>query len=309
MSILDVSKDMMGQFSVFVREIGDESNKTLRRVGGGLDSPPQSNIITDLGWKEFLLGGTDFRVFAFHERCWVGTGTTEHTAESVDLGNRISYNAARRNSSGSSTIEVDGINYYRCRNEYLLTSSSIRGVPISEIAVGRSAYNMYAGQLIKDETGNPTTIILKDNEEMILRYDILYRKYSESEYTKFGEGIYRKFGEEYPYIIEGKKLFNPNDNTFNYRGYKYNNRLYINGGGSSKTPSRVQTDSIGKTEWDVSITISGGESHNINTIDYQCAYGSASNPDLRIRFLTPLPKEYDESLTIKFKYGVKWREA
>lgn len=316
MATIDASEDILGKFSVYVREISDEGGETMRRVGGWEDrdcplSSQQSNVITDAGWNWYFTSGATYRLYNFHNRCWVGTGTAEHTVESRNLTSPINYSVVRRNSLGSGDVTIGDVKYYRVRNEYLLNSPSIRGVPLSELAVGMQSNSMHAGQLIKDEFGEPTTVVLKENEEMIVRYDIFFRK-PDTSYVEVGSGVYSFKGDEYPYTIEVSKRQTRTHEEGYIGGYEYTNRMYINKTFTeTPTPSRVKTASTGKIDWNMNVSIGGGESYNISELGYVVSYNYSGRdtPDIRIVFSTPLPKAYDDTLTIQLKYGVKWRDA
>lgn len=308
---INMTNSMHGEFACYVREIGTTEE---RRVGGEYTANPQKNVITDSGWKDGYINpnGTIYGR-DFHRQCWVGTGTVEHTAASTDLTSPIQYYVTRRNSIGSGMVEVNGLNYFKVRNEYLLSSASITGVPISELAVGYNSGVMYAGQLIKDEFGAPTTITLQPTEEMIVRYDIYFRMYDDV-YEEVDTGVMVYNGIEHPFKVlvnrSHKNVPHPDDYIY---GYAYYPRMYVNkaqpNGISGGDITLVKTEYSGRISWNVKGVIGrGGVYINVKQIDYAGTTPRNYMGDVRIEFDEPVAKAYEDSITVNFNYEVKWRD-
>lgn len=102
----------------------------------------------------------------------VGTGTTEITRSSSALGNEL----ARSGGAGASRQEVDnldGTSTVTCTRTLSFPLGSVVGT-ISEVGLYSEASSGYlvAGQLIKDEFGNPTTLTLLADEQLKVTYTL-----------------------------------------------------------------------------------------------------------------------------------------
>lgn len=308
---IDLTKAMRGEFACYVREIGDTVE---RRVGGDMTTDPQHNVITDIGWRDGYINPASVRYARdFHYYCWVGTGTVEHTVASVGLTTRLPYYSARRNSIGSGEVTIGGIRYFKVRNEYLLDSPAIRGVPISEIAVGYDTQNMCAGQLIKDEFGAPTTVTLKATEEMIVRYDIYFRLYDDV-YEEIGTGVMMYNGVECPFkVLVNRSNKNITSESSYIYGYVSSPAMYVNKSYNNNVPrseiTLVKTEYSGKISWNMKGSVGrGGVNLSIKQIDYVGTQVKNYMGDVRIEFDTAVAKNYADSIVVNFNYEVKWRD-
>jgi len=124
------------------------------------------NVVTYEGAYAALFDGNIFGGM----RAIVGTGTTEITRTDTSLGNKT----ATGNNIGAAVFpEVDNEDG-TATHTYTRTSSFALGGVVGTISeVGLEASTTFiAGQLIKDEFGNPTTLTLLSDEQLVVSYTL-----------------------------------------------------------------------------------------------------------------------------------------
>lgn len=160
-----------GFISLCVKKDGElVPNKTINR---------SKNVITDLGAQHLAISDGD-RASPGESSVWshikVGTGTVERVTSSTDLGQPLPATATTSsiytthpseyllsdNGDGTSTFSFDYVGAF-----------AIGAIDATISEVGIFDYNvLLAGQLIKDEQGNPTTVTVLPDEELIVTYTI-----------------------------------------------------------------------------------------------------------------------------------------
>jgi len=132
-----------------------------------------SNTVTYNGILEFFFG----QRMAGGLVCKVGTGSTETSVLSTNLSNAInSYSPTTSpTTTERTTCEVDngdGTSTFTYEYAFAFNLGQIVGT-ITEVGVvvsDRAYYPLLCGQLIKDEFGNPTSITLLEEEQLIVTY-------------------------------------------------------------------------------------------------------------------------------------------
>lgn len=143
-----------------------------------------NNIITD---KALARGMTvnNFNppayLFEYPWKVGVGTGTTEIVGSDTALGNLTAYTGQKTgNYSEDIGLTVvdngDGTDTWTRGGEYAYALGAFNGDVLSEVGVfgylGDSENDMIAGQLIKDGLGDPTTVTVLSDEQLIVEYNI-----------------------------------------------------------------------------------------------------------------------------------------
>ena len=139
------------------------------------------NTITDNGAYHSLFSSYSSQIFDTLY-CATGTGTTERTTDSTGLGNLIDVASngvgASRGPDSNNTEEVDngdGTTTISVTRVFTFDLGAING-NISEVGLYTSSSLTYystvfiAGQLIKNEFGEPTTITLLEDEQLQVTY-------------------------------------------------------------------------------------------------------------------------------------------
>ena len=102
----------------------------------------------------------------------VGTGTTEIVRSATSLGSQLAESSAA--SSTNRSIEVDngdGTSTITATRTNAFSLGQVVGT-ISEVGLENLSSVFIAGQLIKDEFGNPTTVTILSDEQLIVSYTL-----------------------------------------------------------------------------------------------------------------------------------------
>lgn len=140
------------------------------------------NAITNaarVAWlQEASNSGTRF--FYTSYRLHMGVGTTELTATSTGLSSPVGTYSATVSpglrtdiyASRAETVDnLDGTATWRHFCTYNFAIGDFNGQALSEVGLFSST-TLYAGQLIKDEFGNPTTVTVLNDEQLIIQYTV-----------------------------------------------------------------------------------------------------------------------------------------
>lgn len=127
-----------------------------------------NNTVSTAGAISILSGGQ----MLFSTRSRVGTGTTELTANSPDLTSPVATYSGLGNTSraGSETDNGDGTSTLVLTREMAFPLGALVGT-FSEVGIYYGSVYI-AGQLIKDEFGNPTTITVLADEQLVITYTL-----------------------------------------------------------------------------------------------------------------------------------------
>ena len=130
-----------------------------------------SNVVTYGGAYEALINGNN-SLFGIYT-AYMGTGTAEITREATSLGARSfgDSNQSSRSRSGTEVDNLDGTSTFSLTRTMTFPLGSKVGT-FSEVGVYTpfSGEVFIAGQLIKDEFGNPTTITILADEQLVVTY-------------------------------------------------------------------------------------------------------------------------------------------
>lgn len=103
----------------------------------------------------------------------VGTGNTEITRSSPDLGSPLAAQSAAARTNRNTWGEVDngdGTVTYTLTSVRAFSTGAVTGT-ISEVGLYSQTNTLFiAGQLIKDEFGDPTTVTLLADEQLVVTY-------------------------------------------------------------------------------------------------------------------------------------------
>lgn len=146
-------------------------NKDSKRVENKCSKVTTQNVVTDNGaYYQLFSSHLFYNLYAA-----VGTGTTERTKTSSALGNDVAGRSAGVGASraGTEIDNLDGTSTLTITREFTFPLGSKVGT-FSEVGLYSEASGgiFVAGQLIKDEFGNPTTITLLADEQLIVAYTL-----------------------------------------------------------------------------------------------------------------------------------------
>jgi len=132
-------------------------------------SRPVDNVVTKKGAFLLLSGALTF----YNLTAKVGTSTTERTVNSTSLGTPLAATATVSISGNERDSEVDNGDGTSTVDIVRTGSFSIGQIvgTISELGIHDGA-ELIAGQLIKDEFGNPTTLTLLSDEQLAVTYTV-----------------------------------------------------------------------------------------------------------------------------------------
>lgn len=147
-----------GFYQIFIK---DKNGVTHKKAEG-------KNLILNQGLNRWFSAPTS----TIMNRCRVGTGTSTPVVTQTQLDNVIATTSSRTINSGSSGGIPDWYYFYQCT--YTFPLGGVVG-NISELGLDDNT-NLMTRALIKDELGNPTTITVTAEEQLIVIYEL--RKYS-----------------------------------------------------------------------------------------------------------------------------------
>jgi|SRR5690554_539922 len=158
-----VKLGLEGRFDV---DVLDSEGNFLRGVKGN------KNVVTYTGAYDIVFN----QGLTQNKRVFVGTGTTEIVRSDTSLGQVLtsvvsSYSAI--NLRSTEVDNLDGTATITITTKQGFALGAVVGT-ISEVGIGRatSPNTFFAGQLIKDEFGNPTTLTILEDEQLVVTYVI-----------------------------------------------------------------------------------------------------------------------------------------
>jgi|SRR5690554_13490 len=128
-----------------------------------------SNVVTYEGAYKIFFGGGTFSDY----HAVIGTGVSEITRTSQGLGNQVhkSSQTATASRAGNEIDNGDGTSTLTLTRTISFPLSGTIGT-FSEVGVVHFDNTFIAGQLIKDEFGDPTTITIQDEEQLNVTYTL-----------------------------------------------------------------------------------------------------------------------------------------
>lgn len=149
----------------------DGCEVTEKRVG------PTDNIVTDFGIQElvFKVTGDGWSFVTADAAGVVGKGSTERSASSTQLSDPFKRTSDQYNSDVSYEDNGDDTMTAQVTWKCSFEIGDFDGDTLSEIGIAKYTSDnddLYAGQLIKDENGDETTITILDDEQLVVEYTI-----------------------------------------------------------------------------------------------------------------------------------------
>lgn len=232
-----------GSFSLKVKNDKGE----VRQLG------TTDNVVTYEGAYVSLLGGYMFSSL----RARLGTGLSEIQRDSTDLGSPDS-NTTSSASAGRSGNEIDnddGTSTISLQREMYFGLGEMVGT-FSEVGLYYSD-TLVAGQLIKDELGDPTTITLLANEQLYITYTLEWTVPNAPELVGTGT-VQDAESNSYAYEIWAQPYFTEyninNSRTAVRFGKKSNPGFCSDTGAAIKYVNKSDTVSLSRTLGTVSFT-------------------------------------------------------
>lgn len=198
-----ISMKSRGYFNIEVR---DSNGSVIKQKSS---KQPSTNVVTYAGAYECLING---KMFQDHFAA-VGTGTQELLRTSTALGNEVTGRTAGVD-IGRTNNEVDNLDG---TSTVTLTRTLAFGLgskvgTFSEVGLfttqskGSSTDVLIAGQLIKDEYGNPTTITILSDEQLVIQYTLEWVVPNTSQLVSTGT-VQDAGGNSYPFEIWSQPFF------------------------------------------------------------------------------------------------------
>jgi len=296
------------------------------------------NIITYTGAEHSLLvDSLDASLYAA-----VGTSVVERTRDSTSLGSEVSGRTGGESASraGNEVDNLDGTSTVTLTRELFFTLGSKVGT-FSEVGLYSSSAGgvFIAGQLIKDEFDNPTTVTVLVDEQLVITYTLEWTVPNNS--LEVGSGsVTDADSNSYDYEIWAQPYF------ADYNGTSGTSR-YFNTSSSNGISARTATGTTPRTPnlrqgtpWSVSLGTGGTVTANFSSETYGPSYfsledivflgigidgyySSSSQGDISdtatalaassiqnkaacvIKFLTPFSKTSDNSFSIDVEMVVE----
>lgn len=125
-------------------------------------APWFNNLITDQGLNRIGTGGIG-------GYCHVGTGTTAPAVTDTALATKLAHTTSAISgvSSGSASLP-----YYGSRTQVFRFGVGVAAGNLSEVGIGYNATALFSRSLIKDSSGNPTTITVLPSEYLDVTYEL-----------------------------------------------------------------------------------------------------------------------------------------
>lgn len=151
-------------------EVLSARGDVLRELGG------YCNLILDSGLARMVEapgGANPSAPVGCTDYCYAGTGNSEPIASQTSLDNRVatSPRVTAASSNGSNLEEGYGFSTYT----YTFSLGSIDNQNISELGIGwgtSDVNNTYARALVKDSSGNPTSITILPDEQLRVTWQL-----------------------------------------------------------------------------------------------------------------------------------------
>ena len=145
---------LSGRFHLVKRRINDDSIVEAREF---------ENIITDAGLNRWGSG-------AVVDRCMVGRGNTTPTASDVSLVSRVATSTTVQNPT--TTFAFSAVDRWQEHSVgYRFAAGAATGT-LAEVAVGWADTGIWSRALIRDTSGNPTSITLLADEYLDVFYTV-----------------------------------------------------------------------------------------------------------------------------------------
>ena len=155
----EVTMRLAGRFSKIVARKRDGSERVLSY---GFD-----NLILDSGLDNAA-------VESVLQGCAVGNGTSQPEESQSSLDSLVAFQTTTGIGDSSSIFDEENDVYGGVNTrEYTFSEGDAEG-NLSEIGVGWSSSALFSRELIRDENGDPTTITVLADEELVVTYQLFY---------------------------------------------------------------------------------------------------------------------------------------
>lgn len=295
------------------------------------------NTITDYGYQRIYGGSGSTSTFPNTQSNYnrfryagIGTGNIEITHDNRGLGNLLSYRDGQQGTKPSAPVrtlvEEDGIQYVKVEQYFIWDLGALANVTFTEVGIFETNSGndtMLCGQLTKNEDGVPTAITVLEDEQLVLKYTSYWPAITGV--MEMGRMTLENRGVEYEVTMEtierGSTYNMVNENATTY--FPSNNSNYI---WTSRTP-----------DGGLSISSSGGGNSRVVVVEFLdriertitltanmlpvttpiAAWGipigsgsssSSSNPNSKLIFNPPLPKDSTNYVEFRFTWTIRWRE-
>lgn len=142
-------------------------------------APWFSNLITDLGLNRLGSAGLG-------QHCMVGTGTATPTVGDATLGAQLAHTSTAASvTRGAQTAEP----YYSWIRIVFRFAAGVAAGNLTEIGIGINTTQVFSRTLIKDGSGNPTTITVLPSEVLDVTYELRAYPPADSTHTTTISGV------------------------------------------------------------------------------------------------------------------------
>jgi len=328
--------------NIEIKSKGYYSIKVLDKFGNPVEGKcieDVSNAVTYNGavYSLFPVGNNISYIFN-QLYCNVGTGVSEITRSSTSLGAEVGSRSSGVYIIRDPSIEtdnLDGTSTITATREFAFPLGSKVGT-FSEVGVysASSGGTFIAGQLIKDELGNPTTVTVLSDEQLVVTYTIEWVVPNTS--TLIGTGtVTAEDTTEYSYEIWAQPYFwryatVDNQNVTRYASFFYvgeiavlasNGTTNIFDSGNFGNGWTMTHDGSGTVTFTTELETFSPASFNTTDLAYLGFYSiDSSGEDLAstspvlsennaycavyVKFTPPITKTFNDSLTIQVQITI-----
>lgn len=290
------------------------------------------NTITDYGYQLMYGFNGQNNVWPanasiyYHMRyLYLGSDNSEIVPQDTGLGNVIHIRDGQSGTKPSAPtrefVEIDGNSYVRIVQYFAWGLGALDNVTFSELGIFRESSGnntLICGQNIKDSNGNPTSVTVLGDEQLILKYTSYWPAIRSGDVLGTGSVVINgtTHNVEYSAYVDMVRYSNYNNSFPN------NNADYIWVSNSpTNNPTRQNSGSGNCT-----VVRNNYSTHIERIISLRCnmlpytspiaSWGvpsssgssSSSNPRSKLVFDPPLPKSPDNVVEFRFTWILRWRE-
>lgn len=192
-------------------------------------TPWFNNLITDQGLNQLGVGQLGYF-------CMVGTGTATPAVTDTTLGNKIAHTTTTVSATAGGSASAP---YYGSYTVVYRFAAGVATGNLTEVGIGYSSTLVFSRTLIKDGSGNPTTITVLSTEALDVTYE--FRLYSPSADVPHSTVI---AGVTYTGVVRASSVTAFSGNAAWYAGFPFGATAGSLTGGSSPV-AQVYSGTIG----------------------------------------------------------------
>lgn len=308
-------------FQIFTRK--SEDGELVAKTGKCF------NQITDLGYMSvYNIDGISTSVFPASQSTLnnfrylkLSTSTVEVEPEDNSLGGIIytldGQGATTPDPVSCTRVVINNVAYVRYQVWYVFSLGALNNVTFSKLGVhsGTADTTLMFGQLIKDGQGDPTTVTVLGDEQLLVQYTSYWPAIENgTELGNFEEG-----GRTYQFLSVNVSSLNPNVSSL---GYIVTFPMSISGTGAYiNSSSNDESGSSGSCSVSVARTAFPNRVERMITLDMALLdqttdiYSFSLRPrnnyimgTYRLEVDPPLPKTDQNIVQLTFHWVLKWRE-